>query len=78
MGTAALARPSNSRARTRSSRVVRTTLKLPESVDQNVEVYCASARLTKNDALLQLISKQLEAQGYRPNEIPYVSVSYKK
>lgn len=56
--------------------IVRTTLILPKSFDRNVEAYCIKEGVTKNTALLKLLSEGLSIHGYQPNRTPKVTISY--
>ncbi len=56
--------------------VLRTTLVLPENLNRNIEVYSASRGISKNEAMLTLISGKLEDLGYQPDQLPHVSVHY--
>lgn len=57
---------------------LRTTLILPTNLDRNIEVFCAMKGLSKNAAMLKLISMGLIEEGYRPDEVPELKFRYRR
>ena len=57
-------------------RVVRTTLVLPTPLDQNLEIYCLRAGISKPELIKSLLSAFLEQHGLQPSKTPRVEISY--
>jgi hypothetical protein len=57
---------------------LRTTLVLPESVDRNVEVFSVTRGISKNAAMLILISDGLRGMGFRPEQTPEIQIHYRQ
>lgn len=55
----------------------RTTLVLPATLDQNLEVLCAARGLAKGEVIKTVLSEFLSKQGYQPDKSPKaVSIIY--
>jgi hypothetical protein len=56
--------------------MTRTTLVLPETVDQNLELWCALNRRSKADAVKEALTLFLTSRGLQPDKRPRVEVMY--
>lgn len=58
------------------SKTVRTTLVLPESLDQNLEAYALSTGSNKSEVIKEALIGYLRAKGLQPDKLPTISVTY--
>jgi hypothetical protein len=49
---------------------VRTPLLMSAVLNRNLEFYCTERGISKNSAVLEMISEQLKAKGYEPTRMP--------
>jgi hypothetical protein len=56
--------------------IVRTTLVVTDVLNRNLEIYCAMNGMNKNDGVVKLITDQLAAQGFKPNQYPKQELNY--
>lgn len=54
----------------------RTTLVLPESLDENLEVYALQAGLPKGEVIKKVLTQFLSEKGLQPDKRPRLQVSY--
>ena len=56
--------------------VRRTTLVLPESLDENLEAYALRSGITKSQVIKRLLREFLIENGLQPDKKPRVQISY--
>jgi hypothetical protein len=55
----------------------RTTLVLPTSLDQNLELYAVQSGQPKSEVIKQVLSEYLRSRGFQPDKTPKsISVAY--
>jgi len=50
--------------------IIRTTLIVTDVLNRNLEIYCALNGMSKNDGVVKLITDQLSAEGFKPDQYP--------
>ncbi len=50
--------------------MTRTTILIPQAVDQNLEVYALNAKTSKGDVITKLLVSFLRQNGFQPDKIP--------
>jgi hypothetical protein len=60
-----------------TTRNTRTTLVIPETLDQNLELYAVKAGLPKGEVIKRVLAEFLTKQGFQPDKHPKsIDVSY--
>ncbi len=56
----------------------RTTVILPETLGENLELYCLTRRLGKGEVIRKALRKFLEEEGFKPDQHPEVTHRYEE
>ncbi len=59
-----------------ASKTVRTSVVLPKTVDANLEVYVLRNGGSKGEVITKILAEFLEKEGYQPDKMPKVEISY--
>ena len=61
----------------KSHRTIRTTIVLPEPLDQNLELYALKSGIPKGEVIKRVLSQHLIQQGLQPDRTPRtIEVAY--